>query len=92
MTGVIFGAIDSPFHSSDLSEDISLYPNFISSFCRADMRSVSFILRVCRPVNLNGSPINQLVTTRVWAKSGCSDRSCSYNEMVLSDFLSFMPS
>lgn len=58
MTGVIFGAIDSPFHSSDLSEDISLYPNLISSFCRADMRSVSFILRVCRPVNLNGTLLN----------------------------------
>ena len=32
---------------------------------KADMRSVSFILRVCSPVNLNGSPIKQQVTTRV---------------------------
>ena len=39
------------------------------------MRSVSFIFKLCNPVNRKGMFIKQQVTTKVCAKSGISTKS-----------------
>ena len=70
------GSHIAPSHISvSLFSSRNTYPSLRNSRLRASMRSVSFILRLASPVNLNGMLSNAHVTTTVCAKSGAEMKS-----------------